>query len=163
MNLERWILIGITLLCILGIWKLVPRERTREAWVLFLSMQIITWPSGLIVVENNWIEYPVQLLPKSNYYNKASFIFEFFLLPVISIIFSLHHPNTNKKGTLSYYLCISSFLTGCEVILERTTDLVEYHQWKWYWTLITLIASLYVNDKYYRWFTKKMGKVEENE
>jgi hypothetical protein len=35
MNLERWILIGVIFVSILTIITLIPRDRAREAWVLF--------------------------------------------------------------------------------------------------------------------------------
>lgn len=162
MNLDRWILIGIIGLCIIIIWKMVPIEKAREAWLLFLSLQVITWIAGLFAVEMRWIEYPVQLLPDANKYNKTSFSFEFFLFPMIAIIFSLYFPKSNKiKVKILYYLLFAGLFTVIEVILQKTTNLVMYHQWKWYWTLISLILVLYINHQYYLWFKKQLTKVEK--
>ncbi len=160
MNIERWILIGIIIFCIFALIKIVPNGKAREAWVLFLFLQVITWPAGLLAVELGWIDYPVQLFPKTNQYNRTSFSFEFFFFPVLAIIFSLYYPSFLKKwSALLYYLLFAGFFTIIEVILEKYTDLVEYYEWKWYWTFSTLILSLYLNHKYYLWFKKRLVKV----
>ncbi|MEH7014585.1 CBO0543 family protein, partial [Neobacillus niacini] len=107
-------------------------------------------------------EYPVQLLPDANKYNKTSFSYEFFLLPMIAIIFSLYFPKSNTiKVKILYYLLFAGLFTVIEVILQKTTNLVMYHQWKWYWTLFSLILALYINHQYYLWFKKQLTKVEK--
>jgi hypothetical protein len=160
MNLERWILIGVIVLSIFAIIIFIPRSKSREAWVLFLFLQVITWPAGLFAVEMGWIEYPVQLLKGVNQYNRTSLTFEFFLFPMIAIMFSLYFPNVRRFGVIVYYVCFAGFFTIIEVLLERTTRLVEYHEWTWYWTLITVIISLFLNHKYYLWYKQKLIKVK---
>jgi hypothetical protein len=160
MNLERWILIGMFVVSILSTIILIPRNKAREAWVLFLFLQVITWPAGLFAVEMGWIEYPVQLLKGANQYNRTSLTFEFFIFPIVAIIFSLYYPNVRWFGATIYYVCFAGFFTIIEVILERTTRLVEYHGWTWYWTLITVIISLFFNHKYYLWYKQKLIKVK---
>ncbi|MDZ5472386.1 CBO0543 family protein [Bacillus sp. 31A1R] len=160
MNLERWILVGVIFVTILAIFTLIPRKRAREAWVLLLFLQVITWPAGLFVVEMGWIEYPIQLLKRTNQYNRTSLTFEFFIFPIVAIIFSLYFPNVKRLGAIIYYVCYAGFFTCIEVLLERTTRLVEYHEWTWYWTLITVIISLFLNHKYYLWYKKKLIKVK---
>jgi hypothetical protein len=160
MNMERWFLIGFSLICIIAPFKLVPSEKVRDACVLFLFLQVITWPAGLFAVEMGWIDYPTQLLPQANEYNRTSFSFEFFLFPIVAIIFSLYYPNDIKwKGGLVYYFVFAGFFTFMEVLLERYTSLVKYHEWKWYWTLLTVIISLFFNHRYYLWFRKRLVKV----
>ncbi|MDR6997803.1 CBO0543 family protein [Neobacillus niacini] len=161
MNFERLMLIGFSFICILAIFKLVPREKVRDAWILFLFLQVITWPAGLFAVEMGWIEYPTQFFSFANKYNRTSFAFEFFIFPIVAIFFSLYYPNKVKiKGAILYYLSFAGFFTICEEVLEKYTTLVEYHGWKWYWTLSTVIISLFLNHSYYLWFKKRLVKVE---
>lgn len=161
MNLERWIILGVLILSIMCLKLLVTRDKVREAWVIFLFLQVITWPAGLIAVEMGWIEYPIQLYPKANLYNRTSFSFEFFLFPVVAIIFSLYFPRKKKGfGSLLYYVFFAGLFTFLEAVLESKTKLVEYHEWKWYWTLVTVMISLYINDKFYRWFSKRLILVD---
>lgn len=161
MNLERWILIGILLLCVASIIIGVPKEKARDACVLFLFLQVITWVSGLFVAEMGWIEYPTQLFPKENDYNKTSFVNEFVLFPIVSIFFSLYYPEKVKWTVLClYYIAFAGIYSGIEVVFEKFTTLVKYHGWKWYWTIITIIITLFLNHKYYLWFRKRLVKVE---
>jgi hypothetical protein len=159
MILERKILIGVILISIIAIFTLIPRNRAREAWVLFLFLQVITWPAGMLAVEMGWIEYPIQLLKGVNQYNRTSLTFEFFLFPIVAIIFSLYFPKVRWFGAIIYYFCFTGFFTIIEALLERTTRLVEYHGWTWYWTFITVTISLFFNHKYYLWYKQKLVKV----
>jgi hypothetical protein len=158
MNLERWILIGVIIVTILAIITLIPRKKAREAWVLSLFLQVITWPAGLFVVEKGWIEYPIQLVEGANQYNRTSFTFEFFIFPVLAITFSLYFPKVKRLGAFVYYVCFTGFFTIVEALLETTTRLVEYHEWTWYWTFITVIVALFLNHHYYLWFKQKWIK-----
>ncbi|TRZ39914.1 hypothetical protein CEQ21_02920 [Niallia circulans] len=155
MNFERWFLICFTILCIISLYVFVPKDKKRDAWVLFLFLQLITWPAGLFTVEKGWIEYPIQLLPQTNAYNKTSFSFEFFFFPVVAIFFSLYFPRRkNWMIIILYYVGIAGFFTMLEGVLERYTALVNYKEWTWYWSFITVVISLVINDSCYKWFKK---------
>jgi hypothetical protein len=159
MILERWILIGVIMIAYFSSLSLIPRNKARDAWVLFLFLQVITWPAGLLAVEMGWIEYPIQLIKGVNQYNRTSLTLEFFIFPIVAILFSLYFPNVRWFGKIVYYVSFAGFFTIIEVVLERTTRLVEYHEWKWYWTLSTVILSLFLNHTYYQWYKKGLRKV----
>jgi len=161
MNMERWILVGIIAISILAIFLFVPRKKAREAWVLFLSLQIITWPAGLLAVEWKMIDYPIQLFSFANEFNRSSFTFEFFLFPVTAIIFSLYFPKQFRKiGRFFYYFLFAGFFTCLEVIIERHTELVDYQSWHGSYTLISVMVTLFINHTYYNWFKKELKETE---
>lgn len=162
MNGERLILIAIILFSIFVIFKFVPLNKIRDAWVLFLSLQMMTWILGLLAVEKELIEYPIQLFPHENMNNKSSFSFEFYVFPVVGIIFSLYYPSkSNKIIQFLYYLIIISFFTFLEVLIERNTDLVHYIKWKWYWSLLSITIVLFINHTYYTWYKKELIEVRK--
>ncbi|MGG4470718.1 CBO0543 family protein [Paenibacillus alvei] len=164
MIFERWFLVIFSVVCLFVLFKFIPKNKKRDAWILFLFLQVITWPAGLIAVELGWIEYPTQLLPYANNYNKTSFSFEFFFFPIVAIMFSLYFPKRKYWYlVLLYYVGVSGFFTMFEVVLEKTTTLVTYHEWKWYWTFLTVIISLFINDLFYRWCKKGLIVVREHE
>lgn len=164
MSFERGFLIVFSIVCIFSLIKFIPKDKKRDAWILFLFLQVITWPAGLISVEMGWIEYPTQLLPHANSYNQTSFTFEFFFFPVVAIFFSLYYPRKKYWSiVLLYFIGISGFFTTFEVILEKTTSLVTYHEWRWYWTFISVLVSLFINNQFYRWFKKNLIVVKERE
>ncbi|RAS75573.1 CBO0543 family protein [Priestia endophytica] len=159
MSIDWWILLSSLFIGVFLIWKFVPREKAREAWIIALFLQSITWVSGLFVVEMKWISYPVALLPRVNEINKASFSFEFFLFPVLAILFSLNYPTYQPLWLrFFYYTFIIGFFTFIEVLLEWKNNLVKYDEWKWYWTFITVWFSLFLNHQYYSWYKKKWLK-----
>ncbi|WP_313958708.1 CBO0543 family protein [Bacillus sp. X1(2014)] len=162
LNLDRWILVLIILTSIIVLLKFVPLKKLRDAVILFLSLQMLTWPLGLIAVEMKWIEYPVQLLPNENQTNKSSLLFEYFLFPLLAILFSLYFPKSkNKMVIVMYYLIITGIFTILEVVIERYTDLAHYNTWRWYWTFISVLIVLFINHSYYSWYKKDLVAVSK--
>jgi hypothetical protein len=163
-NTERWIMIFSLCAAIYLLIKFVPLQKIRDAIILFLSLQMLTWPLGLIAVEMKWIEYPVQLLPNINQTNKSSLWFEFFFFPVLSIVFSLQYPrNNNKLLIFKHFLLFTGLFTVLEVVIERYTDLVQYNKWKWYWSFFSIWIVLFINHRYYIWFKKGLVEVSSHE
>lgn len=160
---EKLLLIGIILISVLIFFKFVPKNKMRDACVIFLFLGTLTWLLGLLAVEMGLIEYPVQLFPNENRTNRSSFSFEFLIFPLVSVLFSLHYPSkSNKIIQFLYYLVITSFFTGMEVLIERNTNLVHYIKWKWYWTLISVMIVLFINHSYYTWFKKELVEVNKS-
>jgi hypothetical protein len=160
---ERWLLISFHLVSLLVLIKFVPKKSIRDAFILFLFLQTITWILGLIAVELDLIEYPVQLFPNENGTNRTSFSFEFLIFPAVAILFSLYYPTkANKIIQFLYYLIITGFFTGMEVLVEKYTNLANYHHWKWYWTLFSVMMVLFINHRYYIWFKKELVSVQKS-
>jgi len=152
MSLELIILILSYIVLIFLLIKYVSKDKIREAQVIFLFKQVMTWLLGFIVVEHKLISYPQRLFA---YAARTSFTFEYFIFPAISILFNLYYPF--EKGLfrkLCYYFSYVSTITLIEVVLERYTELIEYHNWHWYWTWLSLCTTFYLSNKYYRWFFK---------
>lgn len=161
MENERLLLLGIVLLSLLLLIIFLPLSKMRDAFVIVLFLQMLTWAAGLFAVEKEWIEYPVQLFRKENQVNQSSFTFEFFVFPVVAIFFSLKYPTkTTKFNKFLYYFLFTSFFTLLETIIERNTNLVHYIKWKWYWTLISVMIALFINHSYYTWFKKELAEVK---
>lgn len=142
-----WIL-AIILFYLFGI-----KVNLRIAIIGFLFMQAITWPSGYIVTEMNLISYPVRFF---DYASKSSFTFEYLVFPVVSGLFSVYYPKKSSKlKKITYTFVIVSTLTIAEIILERYTDTVEYLNWTWYLSFITMFISLHVSNFLSYWLVKK--------
>lgn len=156
MNKDVLILISAWVVTILLLIFFVPKNKIRQAHVIFLFVQVITWVTGLIVVQLGLIEYPVRSF--SNAY-KASFDFEYFIFPSICVIFNLHYPE--EKGILKrflYYSYYCSTITVIEVICEKFANIIKYIHWTWYITWITLFITFYISHKYYLWFFELKNK-----
>ncbi|MGI6453050.1 MAG: CBO0543 family protein [Syntrophomonadaceae bacterium] len=157
MSIEVLILTTVWILTIIMLILLVPKNRIREAIVVFFFKQFITWIIGLTVAEYKLISYPVRLF---SYANKASFTFEYFVYPAICVVFILHYPEgrSNLRKFL-YYFNFSTVMTIIEILCERYTRIIEYIHWEWYITWVTLFVTFYISRKFYVWFFSKV-KVE---
>jgi hypothetical protein len=128
----------------------IPRDKIREAQVIFFFKQTMTWIIGLLVVELRLIEYPVEIF---KYATKASFTFEYFIYPSLCAVFNLHYPNGKSlTRKLLYYSYYCTGMTVVEVLCERYTNIIKYIHWSWYITWITLLFTFYTSRKYYVWF-----------
>lgn len=149
MSKEVFILIAAWLITILILVRFVPKDKLREALVIFYFQQIITWIFGLLVVEYHLIEYPVRLF---SYANRTSFSFEFFIYPGLCILFNLHYPSYKSKLTQFFYFAgYCTAMTFIEVLVVKYTDIANYLHWSGFYTWVTLFITLYVSRRYYLW------------
>lgn len=148
-----YILIAIEFIVAIGLLiRYIPKNKIREAHVMFLFKYALTWILSLPVAELRLIEYPVRLFP---YATKTSFTFESFVYPAISAIFNINFPD--KKTSFSqfmYYFYYCTSMTIIEVFTERYTNILKYIHWAWYLTWITLFLTFYISHRYYIWFFK---------
>lgn len=155
MGFETIILVTAWVITTIVLIIFVPKTKIREAMVIFLFKQLITWIVGLLVVELGLIIYPVKSFTNAS---QTSFDFEFFIYPAICVVFNLHYPEGKKPLIqLMHYISYCSAITVVEVLIERYTDIIEYIHWEWYVTWITLFITFYASRKFYIWFFK-LGK-----
>jgi len=153
MSIERIVLIAVYVITIIGLLLLTPRNRIREASIIFLFKQVQTWLFGLLVVEYGLITYPVREFPVAS---DTSFSFEYFIYPAVCIVFVLHYP-THKSWLhrIGWYLFFPTWMTILEVLIERYTRLIHYTGWAWYWSWITFVITFLFSRLFYLWFMKK--------
>ena len=130
--------------------RFVPKNRIREAYVIFSFKQLITWLIGLSVAELRLIDYPVRLFP---YATKACFSFEYFIYPATCVIFNIYYPkNKSFFSQFMYYVYYCSTMTAFEVFTEKYTNILKYVHWTWYITWITLFLTFFATRTFYIWF-----------
>jgi len=152
MVLEKKILTLAWIISIACFYLFIPRDKRRNAHVVFLFMQVITWLIGLEVVTLGLIEYPIRFFSNAT---KTSFTFEFLVYPIISAFFNVYYPENKGNSTkFKYYIIICSLITGLELLFESNTQVIKYINWTGYYTWITVFVSLYISRLYYRWFFK---------
>ncbi|MFC0476003.1 CBO0543 family protein [Robertmurraya beringensis] len=117
--------------------KFVPKKKIREAHVVFLFTQVVTWLMGALVVEKGNIKYPIRTFFKKTI--KSNFTFEYFIFPAWNVLFNILYPeNKNTYIKALYYLLHTSLIIFFEVIALKYTKLIHYKKWKWYWSFITV-------------------------
>lgn len=150
MSKERIIEIASWVVLIFLLLWLVPKDKIRDAHVIFFFKQLLTWILGLWVSEKKLIHYPVRFFSKAT---KSSFTFEFFAYPAICVFFNLYYPySKNIEMQILHYILYTSGVTFFEAILQRYTNLIKYNKWKWYYTWLTILITFMLSNYYYRWF-----------
>ncbi|MCX7747728.1 MAG: hypothetical protein N2645_12705 [Clostridia bacterium] len=156
MSLDRVILITAWILAIIMLILFIPKNKLREAYVIFFFKQLMTWITGLTVAQFGLIEYPVR---EFAYATRTSFTFEFFIYPAICVVFNLHYPEEKTPiGQFIYYFYFCTAMTIIELLCEKYTNIIKYIHWSWYVTWITLFLTFYFSRKYYVWFFKLKDK-----
>ena len=153
MSLEVIILVLSYIITTAVLILTVPKNKIREALLIFLFKQLITWVLGLAVAQYGLIEYPVRSFP---YATKASFDFEYFIYPSVCVVFNLHYPEGKSRfRQFLHYFYICTIVTVIEVLCEKYTNIINYIHWTWYITWLSFIITFYVSRKFYIWFFSK--------
>lgn len=154
MLLERLILYSSIILTIIALIIFIPRKMIRVATAGILFKQIITWSLGIFTVELGLLDYPIRLFEEVN---RTSFTFEYIVYPAICAIFIVHYPeHKGKLYRFGYYAIYCTILSGIEIILEHTTQLIRYIHWDWYWTWISLLITFGISRQFYKWYFYKL-------
>jgi hypothetical protein len=150
MSKEVIILTSVWIALALMLLIFVPRDKIRQAIIIFFFKQFLTWMLGLTVAHFGLIEYPVRSFAKAT---KTSFDFEYFFYPAICVVFNLHYPDgKGRVHEFLYYFYYCSIMTFVEVLAEKYTDILNYIHWTWYITWITLFITFYISHKFYLWY-----------
>jgi hypothetical protein len=157
MTKEGIIEISVWVIMIIALLLFVPKNKLREASVVYTFTMLLGFGLGLFIVEMKWIEYPARLI--FSYADKTEFTFEFILYPATSVLFILHYPwKKNHITQLGYFVAYSSAMTLFEVLLEHYTHLIRYIKWTWYWKWITIFLTYYLSRLFYVWFFRIKSK-----
>ncbi|MBB6444220.1 CBO0543 family protein [Bacillus benzoevorans] len=158
-NKENTIEGSVWFIMTLLLFIFVPKKRIREAIVIFIFKQSITWLFGLLVVEKGLIRYPKRLFFKKA--TKTSFSFEYFVYPSLCVLFNLYYPvKRNILFKSLYYLFYTFIITGFELFALKFTRLISYKGWKLSWTFSTIFFTFLLSHLFHDWFFKN-GKINE--
>ncbi|TXK76095.1 CBO0543 family protein [Paenibacillus sp. N3.4] len=92
MTVDRTILITVWVVCLIIIPLTVPKKRAREAALLFLCNQTITWTLSVLFVEMNLYVNPIREFP---FATGSNFTNNYLFFPLLSVIFNLYYPKTS--------------------------------------------------------------------
>lgn len=95
MSLERMILIITWVSIVLLLLLLVPKDKRRDAFFIFLTGQVISWSVSHIFVELQWLENPIREFNKAS---GSNFTFNYALYPTFHVIYCLYFPRKKTYG-----------------------------------------------------------------
>ena len=159
-SLENLLIISATIVTLLLLLFAVDWRFFGDWVVVFLFKGLLDAILGSIVVEMNYLEYPVRVLPQ---FFDTSVLFELWVFPVLCI---LYNQVTRERGLwpIIYYAVLwATGITIMEVPIERYTDLLLYKHWHGYTSLVTLTGTFLLSRAFiafYRWGCLYFGKDE---
>ncbi|WP_214999569.1 CBO0543 family protein [Bacillus sp. ISL-7] len=132
--MERIILWSLLIIGIALFFYSLRKPPIKDLILIFLLTSFFSTFLGVLVVERKMIEYPISFL--SNYFS-SSILYENLLFPVVCIYFYQATYYSRYPSIILKCALYTSVLTSIEVLLERYTDLIEYHTWTWKHTFIS--------------------------
>lgn len=133
--MERIILWSLLIIGIALFFYSLRKPPIKDLILIFLLTSFFSIFLGVLVVEDKMIEYPINFL--SNYFS-SSLLYEYLLLPVVCIYFYQSTYYSRYPSMILKCALYTSVLTIIEVLLERYTDLIEYHTWTWIHSFISI-------------------------
>lgn len=133
----EWVINWTFLIVSLGIlfyWMCNPPFKD---WPLvFFSTGYFSILLAVVLVEKGWFSFPVRFLSE---HFQSSILYEYLILPVISVFFNRTTYFSRMIGILVQAILYSIPLTVLEFLMERYSDLIEYHKWTVLHTFLSLI------------------------
>lgn len=156
MLLERGVLAAAWLISFAIFAFLVPRNRVKEACILFLSAQVITWPAGLLLVELGFISNPVREFPVAT---RSNFTFNYLLYPVVSMAANLYYPaNAAKWKRGAYQLAAVGGLSGLMQLVELYTRLIDHLKFNWLLSFLMMLFAFNATRLYAVWYFRGLKR-----
>jgi hypothetical protein len=153
LSMERFILWSLLIVGIALLFYSFRKPPIKDLIFIFLLTSFFSIFLGVLVVEENLVEYPISFL--SNYFS-SSILYEYLLLPVVCIYFYQATYYSSYPSMILKCALYTSVLTIIEVLLERYTDLIEYHTWTWIHTFFSIFFLI----MFIRIFMKLINKLD---
>jgi len=148
MSLEIIILILIWTIGVL-LFVCFTQKRKRKFLLAFLFCQSFTWISTLVYTSLDLIAFPTREFPIATDLLVTT---EYFFYPLLCGFYIIYEPKVNFFFRIIYLSLFTSLLVLLDVILEKHTNLIEYVQYAWYWTWISLFCLYAFTNFIYHWF-----------
>jgi hypothetical protein len=156
MSKETLILIvswGIAI--VLLIWK-VPRNKIKDAQIVFLFAQSLGWLYVFVQSYFNNLVFPIREFPKAT---DMLVSLHFIIYPTFCVFFVLYFPETSKKWKIILHYLVFVFLNqSYEMLLERYTKLIDYKHLNALWGFLIKTLVYYCIYRFYRWYIKRLRK-----
>ncbi len=157
----RWIYLNVDYFVLLLLWiifpfilyKMVPRNRLREAIVTFLFFQMLTWLFSIGLSYTNTLESPIRLF---KYATKLNFTMEYLVFPALAVGFQLKFPNhSNYPRRLLHYLLWVGIIVSFIYLIGKFTDIMDVNNNHLIMSFFNFIIELWLSRQYVLWIINK--------
>jgi hypothetical protein len=135
---ERRILSGLLAIG-LGLLPVVfKRDKLKDWIIIFFLKGFLSSFLDSTVTKQKKVSYPVRFLPE---YFRINVLFDYLLFPITCVAYNRLTYHSNAIGIFLKAFLFSIPMTVTEVIFERNTKLIKFHNgWRWYDTLLSETA-----------------------
>ena len=148
---EQIIMLG-SVVVTLGLLLFAVDWRYFRDWVV---VYLFKMSIGLIltsaVVEAGLIAYPVRYFPQ---YFDTGILFEALVFPTLCVLYNQVVRARGAGAAIFYALLFSAGIAFIEYPIELYTGLIEYINWSWYASLLSIFSLFLVSRvfiAFYRW------------
>jgi len=152
MSKELFVLIISWTVAIGMLWWKIPRNKVREAHLVFLFAQAIGWLYVFIQTKLGNIIFPYREFP---YASDMLISLHYIIYPTFNVFYILWYPkNKGKFIRIIYTLIFIGIHQMYEYLLARYTDLIENKNWHWSYGLLTKLIIYFIILRFYKWYKK---------
>ncbi|MNE76043.1 hypothetical protein D3C80_1722550 [compost metagenome] len=130
----------------------------KEAFILFMSAQVITWPAGLLLVELDFMTNPVREFPIAT---RSNFTFNYMFYPIVSMAANLYYPvNASKWKQAVYQIAAVGGLSGLMQLVSIHTLLIDHVMFNWLLSFLIMFLAFNATRKYAVWYFRGLRRRE---
>ncbi|MFB9325914.1 CBO0543 family protein [Paenibacillus aurantiacus] len=148
MNVERWLLLSVWVVCLPALFFGIAKERRREMVFAFLLNQTYTWTMSLVLVESGAAANPVREFVRAS---GSNFSFNFILYPAVAVFYALYVP----KGLWRNAVQLAAYLAGLALftwVVSTYTRLIDFRNMGWLLRVLVYGSGLVSARIGYMWF-----------
>jgi hypothetical protein len=136
---------------VLLIWK-VPRNKIKDAQIVFLFAQSLGWLYVFIQIYFKHIIFPIREFPEAT---DMLVSLHFIVYPTFCVFFVLFYPNAIERWRIvAHYIVFVLLHQSYETFIENYTHLIAFINWKTHWGISVKILVYFSVYHFYKWFTK---------
>jgi hypothetical protein len=114
---------------------------------MFASLYANAW--CYLAVRFHWWDFPVRIVPAIS---EISIPSNMVVVPIMAMFWVRYSP----MSRINWALLWTTILTGAEFLIERNTEVLEYHNgYEWYFSYVLWFGSWFVWYEFHKWFWEK--------
>jgi hypothetical protein len=149
MSKEALVLVLIWVVGISTFVLFIPKNSRRRFIFAYLSCQSITWLNYLILLQLNFLSFPIREFPIATdiLFTTASFFY-----PLIFAFYKHYELKVENLSRLLYLFIWISGITFFDKMIELYTNLLSYLNYTWYWSWLDFFCLFALSHVIYQWF-----------
>lgn len=138
-----WIILPIIL------WKVIPRNRLREAIATLLFFQMLTWLFSIYLTYFGFLESPIRIFKHAT---KINFTMECLVFPFFAVLFQLKFPtHANFIRRMLHYLFWIGIILSFMFLLGKFTNIMRIGMENIIRSFFNFIIELWICRRFVLW------------